>query len=149
MKTLGCNKEFNEEYALYKKNRHSVYRLEYHLVVVTKYRHPVLTGDIERRLKEITKRLFEENWKCEIVEMNTDLDHIHILFQASPQTELMKLVNSYKTVTARLLRKEFENELKPYYWKPLFWSRSYFLSTVGYTSEAVIQAYIQNQGMQD
>jgi putative transposase len=126
-------------------NRHSVYDLEYHLVVVTKYRHPVLTEDITKRLLEISHNLLINNWSCKIFEINSSVDHIHILFEAPPQTQLSKLVNNYKTVTSRLLRKEFASFLSRYYWKPYFWSLSYFVATVSDRTHDSVKKYIQNQ----
>ena len=72
----------------YRTNRHSCYDLEYHLVVVTKYRHPVIDGAFKDRLTELTYRIFEENFQCYVNEVNTDKDHIHILFEAPPQVAL-------------------------------------------------------------
>ena len=60
----------------YRTNRHSCYDLEYHLVVVTKYRHPVIDGAFKDRLTELTYRIFEENFQCYVNEVNTDKDHI-------------------------------------------------------------------------
>lgn len=128
------------------KNRHAVYRLQYHLVVCTKYRHPVLVDFVRDRLIEVSRDIIENRWKSEILEIETDSDHVHILFETSPQTQLSKLINNYKTVTSRLLRKEFSDTLEPYYWKPCFWSDTYFISSVSDTSEAVIRRYIQDQG---
>ena len=130
----------------YSKNRHAVYKLQYHLVVVTKYRHSVIEEQLKDRLIDISYDIIENRWKSEIIEINTDKDHIHILFETSPQTQLSKLINNYKTVTSRLIRKEFEEQLKPYYWKPYFWSDTYFISSVSETSEAMIKRYIQSQG---
>ena len=130
----------------YRTNRHSCYSLEYHLVLVTKYRHPVLTGRIRDRLIEITHSVMEKDWGCVISSVNTDKDHIHILFEAKPQTQLSKLVNNYKTVSSRLIRKEFSEELKPYYWKPLFWSDSYFICTVSDRTHDMVDHYIRSQG---
>ena len=130
---------------LYYKNRHSVYFLQYHLVVVTKYRHPVITGDLKHRLFEISHSVIDQDWNCNILEMNSDPDHIHILFEAPPHVQLSKLNNNYKTVTSRLIRKEFQEFLKPYYWKPYFWSDSYFICTVSDRTENMIRQYIQNQ----
>lgn len=126
-------------------NRHSVYDLEYHLVVCTKYRHPILSGDIRNRLIEISYSLINENYGCIINAVETDVDHIHIMFEAPPQVQLSKLVNSYKTVTSRLIRKEFSDELKPFYWESLFWSDSYFICTVSERSYAAVKEYIQSQ----
>lgn len=135
------------EKRLYKTNRHSCYDLEYHLVVVTKYRHPVIIGKLRDRLIEISRELLEEDWNCEILAINTDTDHIHILISAPPQVQPSKLANSYKTVTSRLIRKEFAEDLKPFYWKPYFWSDSYFIGSVSDRSESVVRNYIENQGM--
>lgn len=117
----------------------------YHLVVVTKYRHPVINGAFKDRLTELTYRIFEENFQCYVNEVNTDKDHIHILFEAPPQVALSSLVCSYKTVTARLLRKEFAEYLAPFYWKPYLWNRSYFVCTVSERSHELITEYIRNQ----
>ena len=134
------------EYDKYHKNRHAVYLLQYHLVVVTKYRHPVIDGNIKDRLIFLSHEIIEEHWKGEIIEINTDHDHIHVLFEVSPQTQLSKLINNYKTVTSRLIRKEFSEELRPYYEKPYFWSDTYFISSVSDTSRKTIEQYIQAQG---
>ena len=134
------------KYDNYHKNRHAVYLLQYHLVVVTKYRHPVIDGDVKDRLISLSHEIIEEHWKGEILEINTDHDHIHILFEISPQTQLSKLINNYKTVTSRLISKEFSEELRPYYEKPYFWSDTYFISSVSDTSRKTIEQYIQAQG---
>lgn len=134
------------EESLYRTNRHSCYLLEYHLVVVTKYRHPVLTGKLKDRLLELSFNVIEDYWKCRILEISTDNDHIHILFESKPQVQLSKLVNNYKTVTSRILRKEFADELSPYYWKPYFWSDSYFIGCVSDRTREAVRFYIQNQG---
>ena len=134
------------KYDNYHKNRHAVYLLQYHLVVVTKYRHPVIDGDVKDRLISLSHEIIEEHWKGEILEINTDHDHIHIQFEISPQTQLSKLINNYKTVTSRLIRKEFSEELRPYSEKPYFWSDTYFISSVSDTSRKTIEQYIQAQG---
>ena len=130
--------------SLYRKNRHACYLLQYHLVVVTKYRHPVIAEPLRSRLIQISEELFS-GWKCPILEINTEADHIHILFEAHPQVQLSKLINSYKTVSSRLIRKEFQSFLSSYYRKPYFWSESYFICTASEKSAATIQNYIQKQ----
>lgn len=131
----------------YRKNRHSCYMLEYHLVVVTKYRHPIITGNLMERLLELSHFIIEDCWKCKISTINTDKDHIHILFEAAPQVQPSKLVNNFKTVTSRRLRKEFADELYRFYWKPYFWSDSYFICTVSDRTHAMVERYIRDQGV--
>ena len=131
---------------LYSKNRHSCFLLKYHLVVVTKYRHKVLTEEISNRLYDITKRLFEEDWDCKIISIKTgEMNHIHILFETTPSVQLSKRVNNYKTVSSRLIRKEFSEYLNKFYWKPFLWSRSYFIGCVSDVNEEIIQNYISKQ----
>ena len=141
---MKAKKDKNINY--YYTNRHAVYLLQYHLVVVTKYRHKVINNDLKNRLIEISYSIIESDWKSKIISINTDEDHIHILFETSPQTQLSKLINNYKTVTSRLIRKEFSKQLEQYYWKPYFWSDTYFISSVSDTSEAMIKRYIEKQG---
>ena len=131
--------------ALYNTNRHACYLLQYHLVVVTKYRHKVITDDIEEDLIKIAKNIFEEKQNCKIINIKGNEDHIHILFEAMPQTQLSSLINNFKTVSSRLIRKKYAEFLKPYYWKPYFWSRSYFVCTVSEKSEEIVNNYIENQ----
>jgi putative transposase len=129
----------------YNRNRHARYKLTYHLVVVTKYRKKCISESIMKRLKEITDSLFGK-WNCRLIEMNGEEDHIHILFDAPPQINLANTINSYKTVTSRYIRKEFSQELSPFYGKPYFWSRSYMILTTGGATIDVIKKYIEEQG---
>ena len=126
-------------------NRHSVYRLQFHLVVVTKYRLKVINKAMNIRLKELTRRGFEECWGLEIIEMETEADHVHILFESNPQTDLSKLINNFKTVSSRLLRKEFKEKLAKFYTIPTLWSNSYCILSVGGASIDTIRKYIENQ----
>jgi|LSQX01.2.fsa_nt_gb putative transposase len=135
---------YGKDNNMYKKSRHSCYDLKYHLVLVTKYRHPVIKNDLAIKLKEYTMYYFNNN-KLDIIEFNDDLDHIHILFEGKPNLNLSNFVNGLKTLTSKNIRKDFSEELKPYYREPYFWSRSYFVSTVSEQSQAVVEQYIKNQ----
>ena len=77
--------------------------------------------------------------------METEEDHCHILFDAKPQTELVRLVNNFKTVSSRLIRKEFAEHLKPFYWKTKFWSNSYCLVSTGGAPLDTVAQYVRNQ----
>ena len=125
-------------------NRHSCFLLQYHLVLVTKYRHPVLTGELDDRLKEYTEAYFKDR-DIHIIRMETNLDHMHILFEAPPQINLAEFINAYKSASSRRLRSEFSEFLRPYYWKPYFWSLSYFIGSVSDRTAAVVEQYIAHQ----
>ncbi|WP_281819952.1 IS200/IS605 family transposase, partial [Vallitalea longa] len=74
----------------------------------------------------------------------------NLLFETPPQVELAKLVNTLKTVSSRLIRKKHSEYLKEYYWKPVFWSRSYCILTTGGATIEMIEKYIRSQaGVKD
>jgi len=123
---------------------HAVYKLTYHLVMVTKYRKKVITKEILSRIKEITSCLFSK-YECILIEFSGEEDHVHILFQAHPAIKLSALVNNLKTVSSRRVRKEFKDHVLKYYWKPHFWSRSYFIVSAGGAPLSVIKQYIKSQ----
>jgi len=124
---------------------HCVFKLQYHLVIVTKYRRKVISEEMKKRLGEI---FFDTllKWECELIEFNGEADHVHLLFSATPKPSLSVLVNNLKTVSSRLIRKEFKREVSKVYWKPVFWHRSYCLLTCGGAPLSVIKQYIQQQG---
>lgn len=126
------------------KGCHSVYSLRFHYVCCVKYRKKVLTKEVSLRLKEINLSVAEK-FGVQILEQETDLDHIHILFASRPQVQLSKFVNSLKSVSARLLFREFP-ELKKELWGGHFWSPSYFLATVGEVKLEDVKHYVQSQG---
>lgn len=127
-----------------RKSYHSVYSLNYHLVLVTKYRQKVITDDICEYIKELFTRI-ADNHGISMVELNHDSDHIHVLFSASPTTPLVKFINSFKSASSRKIKTQFP-ETKSKLWEEMFWSRSYYLSTCGEVSMDSVQQYIQNQG---
>lgn len=130
----------------YYTNRHSCFLLQYHLVLVTKYRRKAITGPVRDDLLQYTEQFFSERG-CVLQEINTDLDHIHILFDAPPQLCLSEFINAFKSASSRHLRSRHARELARFYWKPVFWSRSYFIATVSDRSVEAVRHYIQNQGL--
>lgn len=125
-------------------NNHSVFSLNYHLILVIKYRRKVLNDDISNRLKEIFEYI-SPNYNITLEEWEHDKDHIHVLFKAHPKSELSKFINAYKSASSRLIKKEFSN-MKKFLWKKYFWSRSYCLITTGGATIDVVKKYIENQG---
>lgn len=125
-------------------NNHSVFSLNYHLILVVKYRKKIINDTISNRLKEIFDKI-SSSYNITVMEWNHDIDHVHILFKAEPNSELSKFINAYKSASSRLIKKEFP-EIKTQLWKEYFWSRSFCLITTGGTSIETIKQYIQSQG---
>lgn len=81
-----------------------------------------------------------------MIEFSGETDHIHLLFEAHPSLNLSQLIANLKTVSSRLIRKEYSDYLSKYFWKPYFWSSSYGLKSVSRGAEfGVIVEYIQKQ----
>lgn len=128
----------------FKKLFHCTYALQYHLVIVTKYRNKCLNALMLTQLHAIcTEQLALKGGA--VLEFNGEADHLHLLFELSPKVSLSAVVNSLKTVTSRLLRRDHKEELRKYYWKPVLWSRSYFVASCGGAPLSVIKQYIQQQ----
>lgn len=120
-----------------------VYSIQYHLVWCVKYRHDVLVDRIEMDTKSIIQDLADEH-EIEIVEMEMDKDHIHLLIECKPQHYIPNMVKAFKGVSARKLFK-LHPELKKQLWGGHLWNPSYFIATVSETTEEQIRRYIQNQ----
>jgi putative transposase len=88
-------------------------------------------------------------WDAELVEFNGEADHVHMLLKLNPKTSPSVAANNLKTVTSRLLRKQFGPALAKTYWKPVLWSRTYFVTSCGGAPLEVIKAYIQGQARPD
>ena len=125
-------------------NNHSVFSLNYHLVLVIKYRKKVFNDEKSNYAKDIFERI-GSNYNISLIEWHHDKDHVHILFKAHPNTELSKFINAYKSASSRLIKRDFP-EIKPQLWKEMFWSKSYCLITTGGVSIETIKKYIQSQG---
>ncbi len=122
----------------------SVSDLKAHLVLTTKYRRNIFTGEMLRRLHEILESLLIK-WECKLVEFNGEENHIHFLFQYHPNILLSKLVNNIKTVTSRKLRQEFSEQVNKFYWKDALWNGSYFVASCGGVTISTLKKYIENQ----
>lgn len=103
---------------------HCVYKLNFHLVLVTEYRRAALTGAMLDRLREIFSERCD-GWRGRLLEFNGEADHVNALLDLPPTVEISRFVNNIKTVSSRLLRRDFAPHLKRYYGKPVLWSRSY------------------------
>lgn len=124
---------------------HCAFKLYYHLVIVTKYRRKCITAPMLKQLKIICTDLTKK-WECDLIEFNGEADHLHLLLSLNPKVTPSTFVNNLKTVTSRLIRKEFAEHLKKIYWKePVFWSRSYCILTCGGAPLSVLKQYIEQQ----
>lgn len=125
-------------------NNHSVFSINFHLILVVKYRKKVIDNEISDFLKETFVRI-ASNHNVHLVEWNHDRDHIHVLLKAEPKTNPSKFINAYKSASSRLIKKGFP-EIQTQLYKEAFWSQSFCLISTGGAPVDVIQEYIKNQG---
>ena len=127
----------------YSVGAHTTHRLEYHLIWIPKYRKRVLRGPLARRLYELLKQCAEMN-RWQVIELNVQVDHVHLLIQLPPKEAVSHAVNLMKGGTSRAIRTEFP-ELEEFLWGDSLWADGYFAESVGQVTEARMKAYIQNQ----
>lgn len=121
-----------------------MFSLNDHLVICVKYRRKVIDDEISDRLKEILTSI-GKSYPITVREWNHDADPIHVLFSAHPKSELSKFLNADQSASSRLIKKEYP-EIKEKLWKEYFWSRSFFLASVGGAPLEVLKDYIETQG---
>ena len=131
-----------------RKQAHSVYYCDYHMVIATKYRRAWINEGIfaylELKLTEIRKFYPEIEFK----EVNHDKDHLHVLVSIPPTIAVGKVVGIIKQNTARELKQKFSFIKEAYWGTDSVWSDGYFVSTEG-IDELIIREYIENQGTKD
>ncbi|WP_296206149.1 IS200/IS605 family transposase [Psychrobacter sp. UBA3962] len=134
---------------LLKSHYNSIYRLTYHFVVlVTKNGRKCFTGAMLDRLKEIITNLCQK-WEVGLLEFNGEADHVHLLIEMHPNIMPSKFINNLKTVTSRLMRKEFAEHLAEFYSERVLWTRAYCLLTTGGATIDTIRQYIEKQERPD
>ena len=112
---------------------------------MTKYRKPLLSGNVSSGVKTIFYTVAEKN-NCKILAMETDVDHIHVLLEYDTTERICDIVKELKQKSTYYLWGQFANVLKSEYLKKIiFWSDGYFACSIGEVSESTIQHYIKNQ----
>ena len=132
----------------YKKQGHCVYYTTYHIVVTTKYRRKVIKGGMGAYLRKSILSIQRKYPEIQILQANTDEDHIHVLMSIPPKMCVSQVVNLIKSNTGRLMRKKFTFLNQVYKKTPGIWSVGYFVSTTG-IDESIVQRYIEYQGRED
>ena len=127
----------------YRKTSHAVYDIKLHLVWITKYRKPVLHGDVAIRLRELIREICK-SIDVEIIKGHVSKDHLHILVSCPPNLAVSKLMQSLKGKTSRKLLSEYRS-LSREFWGRHLWARGYFVASSGNVTDEVIAQYIEMQ----
>ncbi len=128
----------------YRRSSHSVYDIKYHIVWITKYRKPVLRGDVDDRARELIREICKAQ-NVEIIKGHISRDNVHLFVSVPPHLSVSKLVQSVKGKSSRKLMMEFKR-LNRQFWGQHIWARGYFVASSGNVTDEVIIKYIEKQG---
>jgi putative transposase len=131
-----------------KSSSHAVFNLKLHIVFVTKYRRKTLSPDLLAYLETAFAEVLSA-WRCKLLEFGGEPDHVHLLVGIHPALDISVLINNLKTASARRARNRFAEHLAPFYSKPLFWHRAYFVGSVGGATLETVRAYVDAQGSEE
>jgi putative transposase len=127
----------------FQKLSQTIWHCQYHIIWVPKYRFKILIGEIATEVGNCV-RAFSEQKECRIIELNVQIDHVHLLIMVPPKVSISELMGTLKGRTAiRVFNKFKELKNKPY-WGNKFWARGYCVDTVGLDSD-MIQKYVKYQ----
>lgn len=127
----------------YRKTSHGVYDIKFHLVWITKYRKPVLYGEVALRFRDLVREICK-SMDVEIVKGHVSKDHVHLLVSAPPHLSVSTLVQRLKGKTSRKLMGEYRRLAKQF-WGRHLWARGYFVASSGNVTDDVIARYIEMQ----
>lgn len=127
----------------FRKLSHVFYKCEYHIVFVPKYRFRILTGLVKTLVEQDIISISQ--WKdVEVQELNVQMDHVHLVCSIPPKVSISDYMGILKGKLAIRLFKSYPELKKKPYWGNHFWSRGYFVSTIGLDAE-MIKRYVKYQ----
>lgn len=133
----------------YRKQAHCTYHTRYHLVFVTKYRRKLFKHGMGKYLQACLRAVSDQYPEIDILSMETDLDHVHLLAVIPPRMAVSDAVRTLKSISSRMMAKKFPATRTMYDRADMpVWSEGYFVSTVG-CDEKTIARYIERQGLED
>ena len=131
----------------FRKLSHTIWHCQYHIIWVPKYRFRILTGRVGEEVNRCL-RAFAEQMKSEIVELNVQVDHVHLLTMIQPKISVSDYVGTIKGRTAIRVFNQFRELKQKPYWGNHFWAKGYCVDTVGLDEEK-IRKYVKYQERQE
>jgi len=131
-----------------RRQAHCVYRCQYHIVIIPKYRYKVLVDGVKEYLEIKLDEVRKYYPEIEYVERNIQPDHVHLLLSFPPKYSISKVVGIIKSNTSYALREKFDFIRQRYLGINALWSVGYFVSTVG-LDETMIEKYVRYQEKED
>ena len=131
----------------YRHGAHSVFDIHLHLVWTTKYRKPILSGEVGLRIRELIRQICRDQ-DVEILKGHVSREHVHLFVSIPPQVTISRLVQRVKGKSSHSLLAEFSH-LRKAFWGRHLWARGYFCCSSGNVTDDVIKEYIETQGHEE
>lgn len=131
----------------YRHGAHTKFEIHVHIVWVTKYRKPIMAGEVGSRVRELIRQVCRDE-DVEILKGSVSKDHVHVFLSIPPKVTISRLVQRMKGFSSYKLMLEFKH-LEKTFWGRHLWARGYFCVSSGQVTDDVIKAYIENQGQED
>ena len=132
----------------YRKASHVTYDCRYHIVWITKYRRKILKKKLRERLEAILRMKCKEMY-IDVISIGIEEDHVHIYCSMPHSQHISYVLQQLKGGSSRIIRQEYEEYLREYYWKPFLWAVGYFVATVGEITHETVKKYVEQQGKQE
>lgn len=129
----------------YRRGAHTVFDIHLHLVWITKYRRPALTGEVALRVGDLVRDICGQH-EVSILKGHVSKDHVDLFVSIPPQVTVSRLLQWLKGKTAYKLLEEFPH-LKKQFWRRHLWGRGYFCCSSGNVTDEIIAEYIANQNI--
>lgn len=127
----------------YRKGAHTVYKLHYHFVFVTKYRKPALKGDIAFKCRDLIRQICQSE-DVEVVKGHVRPDHVHLMLSLPPNVSPSRIMQTIKGKSSYHLLMNYR-DLNRAFWGRHLWARGYFVCTTGNVTDEAIKLYIEHQ----
>jgi len=131
-----------------KYSSHGVYKTEYHLVFVTKFRRKVLNPGFAKYTQKALEGAIECFGNIELLEINVQEDHVHMVLVIPPKYSIASVIRKIKSESAKQVRSKFEWLDKVYWGTRSLWSVGYFVSTIGLNEKQILN-YVKYQNKKD
>ena len=128
----------------YRHAAHTVFELHYHFVFASKYRKPVLRGEVGQRVRELIREICRSQ-NVEILRGAAKADHVHLFVSVPPSVAPSRLMQAVKGKTSHHLLMEYRR-LNREFWGRHLWARGYFVCSSGNVTDEMIAEYIETQG---
>ena len=132
----------------FRKSAHSVYKTEYHLVWIPRYRRRIFVKGVKEYTEKALSHIPELDPDIEVVKVNVQEDHVHMVIVIPPRIAVARVVQYIKAHSAKKLKAKFPFLQKAYSSKEGIWSRGYCVSCIG-LEEKEILAYVEHQEKED